>query len=310
MRTIVIFLSFMAYTFVVGALISPWVYQLIQSISNGAESGLLKYLNGQDFGKISNRCFMLVAATGIYPMLKAFDAFNKKDLGYDLPRKEFLKEAGKGIPFGIISLSLLAVLIVYFNLRILTPGAGAGDFIGAFLKMIPGAIALGLIEETFFRGIMLNSMSRTLKVAPTVIISSVLFASVHLLRNKSDIEINSADWSTGFYYLSLTLQNYTNPDMLGSWLTLFACGIFLSLVSLHYGNIARCIGIHMGWVLVIKGFEKITDTVNKNKGHWMIGDYDKVTGHLSFIIITVMCIAYWFIFLRGKEGNKKVEEST
>lgn len=193
MRTVIIFLSFMAYTFIVGALISPWVYSFIQSISSGAESGILKYLNGQDFGKISNRCFMIIAATGIYPMLKAFDAFNKKDLGYDIPKNTFFKEAGKGLPFGIFSLSVLAGLILYFGPRVPDPSAGPAQFIGAFLKMVPGAIALGLIEETFFRGIILNSMSRTLKVKTTIIISSVLFASVHLLRNKSDIVINTVD---------------------------------------------------------------------------------------------------------------------
>lgn len=309
MRTIIIFLSFMAYTFIVGALISPWAYSFIQSISSGAESGLFKYLNGQDFGKISNRCFMIVAATGIYPMLKAFNAFNKKDLGYDIPRKDFLREAGKGLPFGIFSLSVLAVLILYFGLRIPEPGAGPGKFIGAFAKMIPGAIALAFIEETFFRGIILNSMSRTLKVRTTIIISSILFASVHLLRNKSNIAITTVDWSTGFYYLSLTLQNYANPDMLGSWLTLFACGVFLSFVSLYYGNIARCIGIHMGWVLVIRGFEKVTDTVKGGPHAWMIGDYDKVTGYLSFMIISSICIIYWFIFLRVKDESKPVKTS-
>ena len=309
MRTIVIFLSFMAYTFIVGALISPWVYSLVQYISSLGDNWLCNYLNGQEFGKVSNRCFMIIAATGIYPTLKAFKAFNKKDLGYDLPRKEFLTELGKGLPFGILSLCTLALLIIFFDLREIDPKADAGTFISTFLKAALGALALGFIEETFFRGIILNSMSRTLKVKTTIIISSVLFASVHLLRNKSDIEITQVDWSTGFYYLSLTLQNYTNPDMLGSWLTLFTCGVFLSFVSLHYGNIARCIGIHMGWVLVIKGFEGITDTIKGGPNAWMMGDYDKVTGYLSFIIISTICIIYWFFFLRGKKGNKSIEET-
>lgn len=309
MRTIIIFLSFMAYTFIVGALISPWVYELVQYIAGLGDNSFCEYLEGQKFGKVSNRCFMIIAATGIYPTLKAFNAFNKKDLGYDLPRKPFLKEIGKGLPFGIISLCILAILILSFDLREIDPKADVGKFISTFLKAALGALALSFIEETFFRGIILNSMSRTLKVRTTIIISSVLFASVHLLRNKSDVVISTVDWSTGFYYLSLTLQNYTNPDMLGSWLTLFTCGVFLSFVSLHYGNIGRCIGIHMGWVLIIKGFEGITDTIKGGPYAWMIGDYDKVTGYLSFTIIAIMCIAYWFIFLRAKEENKSLDEA-
>ena len=304
MRSVVIFCTFIVYVFVVGALISPWIYELVQ-LGKGSDIKFFEYLAGQKFGKISNRCFMLAAAIGLYPMLKAFKAFNKKDLGYDLPRKEFLKEVGKGLPFGIISLSILGCLIVYFGHRVMTPGMGPGDFIVAFLKMIPGAIALAIIEETFFRGIVLNSMSRTLKVWPAILISSFLFASVHLLRNKSDIVIAGDQWYHGFQYLGLTLNNFVDPGMAGSWLTLFACGIFLSFVSLHYGNIARCMGVHMGWVLIIKGYEKVTDGVSKG---WMIGNYDKVTGYLAFIIISSICLVYWFIFLR-KDKNKKPDEN-
>ena len=308
MRTVIIFLAFMAYTFIVGALISPHVYNLIQSITAGSESKFFEYLNGQDFSKIANRCFMLVAATGIYPMLKAFDCFNKKELGYDLKRKDFIKEIGKGLPFGILTLVLLSGLIMYFGYRELDPEADAGDLVKTFFKAALGALALSFIEETFFRGIVLNSMSRTLKVAPAIFISSFLFASVHLLRNKTDIELNNIQWDTGFYYLSLTLHNFVDPRMLGSWLTLYACGTFLSFMSLHYGNIARCIGVHMGWVMIIKLFEGMTNTVNAKKGEWMIGNYDKVTGYLSFIIISIFCLAYWFI-LSKKKNEPELEKS-
>lgn len=303
MRTVIIFLIFMAYTFIVGALISPHVYNLIQNMTAGSEVKLLQYLNGQDFAKISNRCFMLVAATGIYPMLKAFNCYNKKEMGYDLEKKEFIKEIGKGLPFGFISLIILSGLILYFGYRVFAPGLGAGEFAKTFIGAAIGALALAFIEETFFRGIVLNSMSRTLKIAPAIFISSFLFASVHLLRNKTNFVFTTVDWTSGFYYLSLTLHNFVDPRMLGSWLTLYACGTFLSFMSLHYGNIARCIGVHMGWVMVIKGFEKITDTVNAKKGEWMIGNYDKVTGYLSFIIISLICFVYWLL-IRRKNGQK------
>lgn len=306
MRAVLIFLSFIAYTFIVGALLSPWAYNLIQWMTEGSDMKLFQYLHEQDFSKISNRCFMLIAATGIYPMLKAFDCFNKKELGYDLEKKEFIKEIGKGLPFGLLSLLLLSYLIIHYNLRSFDPKAGVGDFISAFLGAAAGALALSFIEETFFRGVVLNSMARTLKVAPAIFISSFLFASVHLLRNKTDIEITNIEWSTGFYYLSLTLHNFVDPRMLGSWLTLYACGTFLSFMSLHYGNIARCIGVHMGWVLMIKAFEKVTDTVTKD--HWMIGSYDKVTGYLSFIIIGILCLGYW-LFLSFKKKETAIEET-
>jgi membrane protease YdiL (CAAX protease family) len=305
MKSVFIFCTFIIYVFVVGALISPWAYELIQ-LGKDSSYDLLSYLADQKFGKISNRCFMLVAAIGIYPMLKAFDCFNKKDLGYDLPRKEFIKEIGRGLPLGLVSLSALAALIVYFGLRVMAPGAGVGTFIMSFCAMLPGALALAFIEETFFRGIVINSMRRTLKLWPAILISAVLFASVHLLRNKTGGTFTEINWYTGFSYLGITLRNYTDPGMVGPWLTLFACGIFLSFVSLHYGNIGRCIGIHMGWVLIIKAYDDVTNGFTKG---WMIGNYDKVTGYLSLIIISSICFIYWLIFMRKKKAETETELS-
>lgn len=306
MSAILVFLAFLAYTFIAGALLSPPVYNLIQSITAGSQWEFFQYLHDQDFAKISNRCFMLVAASGVYVMLKIFNCLNKKELGYDLEKKEFIKEIGRGLPFGILSLAFLAWLIIYFDIRVFDSESTTGNFILTFLSAVLAATAIAVIEETFFRGVILNCIARTLNVAPAIFISSFLFASVHLLRNKTDIDIIDIHWYTGFYYLSLTLYNFTDPQMLGSWLTLFTCGIFLSFMSLHYGNIARCIGVHAGWVLIIKLFEKFTDTATEN---WMIGNYDKVTGYLSFIIISLLCLAYWHFSLKIPKNDPTLEKS-
>ena len=43
--------------------------------------------------------------------------------------------------------------------------------------------------------------------------------------------------------------------------------------------------------------------VDAKKGEWMIGNYDKVTGYLSFIIISSICLVYWLI-IRKQSGQK------
>ena len=149
---------------------------------------------------------------------------------------------------------------------------------------------------------MINSLTYKL-------ISSFIFATIHFLRNKTDGDFSNPQWYTGFSYLFTTLQNYTNPEFLGSYLTLFTCGAFLSLVSLHYGNIARCIGIHCGWVIVISGLKKVTDdTPDEDTPYWwMIGNYDKVTGYLAFAIIALFCFSYWFLLMSNKTTENEIE---
>lgn len=311
MRAVFILFSFIVSVFLLGSLISPWVYDLMQ-LGKGSTFEIFgdkpfAYLADQTFGKISNRCFMLVAILGIYPMLKSLNSFTKKELGYALPRKEFMKDAGKGLSFGLLSMLVLAVLLVVLNVRFLEDDASTQKAIGTLLKMLPGALIIALIEETFFRGIILNSMSRTLKPFMVIILSSFIFASIHFLRNKTNGAFADPQWYTGFTYLGTSLANFTNPEFIGSWLTLFVCGIFLSIVSLHYGNISRCLGIHCGWILILSSVKKITDdTPDKETSlYWMIGNYDKVTGYLAFFIISLICSLYWFFLIRNKKVEKK-----
>jgi membrane protease YdiL (CAAX protease family) len=311
MRTVFIFFSFIAYVFIAGAFLSPWVYDLIQLGKDSTfeifGSKPFAYLAEQAFGKISNRCFMIVGAIGIYPMLKSLNCFNQKDLGYDLPRKEFIKESGKGLSFGFLSMFVLAALLIILNVRFIEDDATANKAISAIFKMLPGALIIALIEETFFRGIILNSMSRTLKPFLVIVLSSFIFATIHFLRNKTDGNFTDPQWYTGFSYLLTTLENFANYEFIGSWLTLFACGVFLSIVSLHYGNISRCIGIHCGWVLILSGIKKITDDTADEKTSlwWLIGNYDKVTGYLAFAIISIICFIYWLIFMKDKKTEQE-----
>ncbi|MCM8533495.1 MAG: CPBP family intramembrane metalloprotease, partial [Lentisphaeraceae bacterium] len=173
-----------------------------------------------------------------------------------------------------------------------------------FFKVLPGAIILAFIEEIFFRGVLLNSMSRSLSAVKAILITSIIFATIHFLRNKTDGVIVDPNWFSGFAYLKTTLVNYSDPKFIGSWLTLFACSIFLSFLSLHHGNIARCVGVHTGWVLILGVVKKITDDNKNSSLNWMIGSYDKVTGYLAFIIISSICLLFWFIKYRTQKTKE------
>lgn len=295
MRTLVIFGSYLAYVFIVGSFIAYPLYELVQFIFPEGS-----YIAEKPFGKVANRGYMLVAAIGLYPLWKAFDCQNKKDLGFDISKPDFFKETKIGLVYGIFSLVALAFFIVILGIRPLEDDATFMKGLMAVIKFIPGALALAFIEEIFFRGILLRSMSRTLSPVKAIIITSIIFSSVHFLRNKTDGTMTELHWLSGFEYLNTTLVNYTDPKIIGSWLTLFACGVFLSFISLHHGNIARCIGVHLGWVLILRIVKKLTDDDQTSPYFWMVGSYDKITGYLSFFIITIMCFSLWFFCYRKK----------
>lgn len=293
MRTITIFGSYLAFVFVLGSFVAYPLYELVQSIFPAGS-----YIAEKPFGKVANRGYMLVAFIGFYPVWKGLKCNSKTDLGFDISKKDFYLEFRSGLFFGFLSLILLGILIITLGIRPLEHDASLSIAIMAFFKVLPGAIILAFIEEIFFRGVLLNSMSRSLSAVKAILITSIIFATIHFLRNKTDGVIDNPDWFSGFAYLKTTLVNYSDPKFVGSWLTLFACSIFLSFLSLHHGNIAKCVGVHAGWVLILGVVKKITDDDKSSPLNWMIGSYDKVTGYLAFIIISTICFLFWFIKYR------------
>ena len=101
MRTLLIFILFLSFTIISGALLAYPVYTLIQAIFTEGS-----YMANSPFGKVANRCFMITAAIGLYPTWKAFHC-NREDLGLNIKRQEFFKEVGRGALFGFASLLVL-----------------------------------------------------------------------------------------------------------------------------------------------------------------------------------------------------------
>jgi membrane protease YdiL (CAAX protease family) len=299
MKVLAVFAALLAYTLCVGALISYPVYEFIQAFFSEDS-----FLGRQAFGKVANRCFMLAALSGLYPAWKAMGCSSKEDLGYGTPKTEFTRQMKRGLLFGIASMLVLSVFIISLGIRPFEHDASIGEALRILPKVIAGAIAIGFLEETFFRGILLRSMARSIRPAGAIIVTSLVFASIHFIRNKTDGQLEDLHWLSGFVYLKGSFASYSDPAVIGSWLTLFTCGVFLSFLSLHHGHIGSAIGVHCGWVVILGITKKLTDDDPSSPLIWMIGSYDKITGYLAFAILTVICTAFYF-FTRKKGPAKE-----
>jgi membrane protease YdiL (CAAX protease family) len=80
-----------------------------------------------------------------------------------------------------------------------------------------------------------------------------------------------------------------------SFVTLFVVGIFLSMVRERTGNILWVIGIHAGWVMIIKATKYLTDvtSIEGNTSAW-IGTYDSLTGWMATLWLAAISLWYWF----------------
>ena len=130
----------------------------------------------------------------------------------------------------------------------------------------------------------------------TVLITSLLYASLHFIHPPRVAESAVIGWSTGRELLMATFHQYRDvADIADSFVALFFAGLLLSLVRERSGNIALCIGIHAGWVLSIKLLREITDAATDSPTAILIGSYDGVIGWAAAGLLAAVTLGYWKI---------------
>ena len=124
---------------------------------------------------------------------------------------------------------------------------------------------------------------------------------MHFLRPPETDAGMTVDWSSGLRMLYDTFFD-GGPLMLDSFVSLLAVGLFLGVVRERTGNIALCLGLHAGWIFVIKIAKHLTDSVVESPLHFLIGPYDKITGWLAagWILLLTIAYRYW----HSRRGNR------
>jgi len=81
-----------------------------------------------------------------------------------------------------------------------------------------------------------------------------------------------------------------------SFVTLIVVGVFLSMVRERTGNILWAIGIHAGWITIIKLYKYLTDTtlVDGMASPWIGTGYDDITGWMATLWLAAIAAVYWY----------------
>lgn len=252
-------------------------------------AGLLPLLHAlaSQFGEVRpDRVFyrsaMLFGLIGLFPLLRWLSLRGHAAWGYDLPRREFIRQVWRGWLAGLAILLGLLALEWLAGVRLPdweTPAARLGRALAAGLV---GGLLIALIEETFFRGVLHHAMRRSLSFAATAGLTAALYASLHFVRPPKLAVDAEVTWATGWQLLAGMGDRYLELLALAdSWLALFAVGLFLSLVRERTGNIALAIGLHAGWVLVIKAGKTATELQPDAPLAFLVGSYDGIIGWLA-----------------------------
>lgn len=281
MRTFFLFVALLAVSLVLAAVLTYPAWLLVGTISV------------EPVHRVMNRLAMLIALIGLVVLTRRLGLANRAAMGYGLPRGEFMRQLAIGWLGGVMLMAPLVALLLGLEVRTLKEG---------FVQMLPASIAGGfvsglavaLIEETFFRGVLFTALSpgsnigappgdrdavaRSSGILAAVLAPSLLYACLHFLGGRLRIPNDEVSWLHGFTVLGRLFERYADPLVfVDSFLALTMLGILLALVRWRTGAIAACIGLHAAGVCVIAVLRTST-TLEETRFSAIVGSYDGVIG--------------------------------
>jgi CAAX protease family protein len=232
------------------------------------------------FHRVYSRLALLVVAGLLVWLFRRLHLCGQRDLGYGLERRLFLRHSIFWAFVGILTAALGAAFICGVGLRVVEPQLtwAVPNLARIVLVAVLSGIAVALIEETLARGAMHTAIERESGPWAAALVTASLFAVLHLFA-KASIPPDQVAWRSGFDVLALSFAPLAHPTMvMDSLLAYFAIGLVLSLTRVLSGNVAAAVGLHAGWVVVLRIMQQTTvRSASSDYAVWL-GRFDGLVG--------------------------------
>jgi uncharacterized protein len=244
-------LVYLLATVVLGALLAPPLFWAIRSL---VTHGWLTFLGRYDFETFFHRALLVAAAILLWPFARSLSVRNMADLQIE-PNPHWRRDLLFGFIFAAIPLLCCGAILLatpIFSLR-----AAAAINWPAVARVAAAAAVVPLIEELFFRGLVLGVLLKAGRRNLSIFVSAALYSIVHFLKAP---ERTSADvsWMSGFNSITRAFVQFTDPVLVaGGFTTLFLIGLILADARLQRRSLWLPIGLHAGWILTSAVFNKI-----------------------------------------------------
>lgn len=129
------------------------------------------------------------------------------------------------------------------------------------------------------RGALHTAIARESGQWTAAILTATLFAALHFFA-KARIPADQLSWSSGYDLLWRSFVPLSHPlDILDSLLAWIAVFLLLSWTRILTGNIAIAIGLHAGWVVVLRILQEVTVSTAAAKHSIWVGSFDGLLGY-------------------------------
>jgi uncharacterized protein len=279
MRAFAWFLGAILLAGLIGALIAYPAYELTLNFAGWA------------FHRVASRVAMLLLAAELWWLCRHLGLTQKRDFGYGLPWRKFLKIVLLWAAIGMATAAAGAWFLLATHLRVMDPQftPAAQEFLRVFAIALSSGIAVALLEETVMRGAMHTAIERESGAWTAVLLTAPLFAVLHFTA-KARIAPEDLGWGSGFDLLLRSFAPLSHPALVfDSFLSWLLIGLILSLTRVLTGNIAVAIGLHTGWVVVLRMLQLCTTAGTAPAYSMWVGRFDGLVGY--WLLPWGLCIA-------------------
>lgn len=283
---------------VLGALLAPWLFLFIAWL--GARLPAVAGLAGQPFDRSFTRALLLVALAGLWPLFRTSGMGSWREFGY-VRTNAWWREVLAGLAVGFGSLLLVGLLSLALGARMVTGHLARATIVARLLSFTASAVAVALIEETFFRGGLQGTLQRGTNPLTALLLTSAIYSALHFLK-PAPMPLAPADvrWTSGFDCLARVVsRSLPEPGIAVGFVTLFLAGIILGLAFARTKRLYLSMGIHAGWVFALKSYVFFTDATPG----WIrwLGAGSLIRNILSWPVLAVLVIVFWRIPLNREQ---------
>jgi membrane protease YdiL (CAAX protease family) len=240
-------LVYLAATILVGALIAPLIFWAGQWLVG---HGWFSFLAQYDFETFFHRALLIAAVLLLLPFFPAIRSMRDLDLE---PNPRWWRDLGAGALLAAIPLLCCAAVFLGFNIYSVRHIFAWGGF----SRTVLASIFVPMIEETFFRGIVLGIFLRSGWRYLSILVTSAIFAIVHFLKAPEQTS-TIVTWHSGFDSLANSFWHFREPMLVAaSFATLFLIGWILADARLRTKSLWLPLGLHAGWIFAGGSFNAL-----------------------------------------------------
>lgn len=262
-----------------------------------------------DFSLMVTRGAQVLLLLAIFPLAR-YLKLGPADLGLPPSIATGGQQLGIGFLVGLAILTIHVAALLALGAIKPNPHAvfGVSEVWHAFASATWVGFLVAAIEELIFRGMILSTLLRFGHPVAAATITAFYYAWLHFLKSEFHPGPDEVEWTTGFAVFADGIRYLLAETPLDCLLALFLAGLFLATIRLTVPrSLALCVGIHAGWVVVIKIARRLTDPDPHAAFARLVGPYDQIIGYgaAMWLSVLLLVIVVYSLLIRAKTAPQQ-----